>query len=156
TQFLRFGIVDEQLQFEDTIFRPMDSIKVAYSETFPEKLEAYNPVHSDPQGEQQCTTDTLPTPDGCFCTKDKNPTGCTCPEDLTDIPKESCPCSVTVDEHDKDTRKDGICKCPSKGSDEYDTDPRTKKGLACSSGVVRTTLSMIVMILIVPALILFL
>ncbi|KAA6367007.1 MAG: hypothetical protein EZS28_037467, partial [Streblomastix strix] len=72
TQFLRFGIVDEQLQFEDTIFRPMDSIRFAYSETFPEKIEAYNPVHSDPQGEQQCATDTVPT-DGCFCTPENYP-----------------------------------------------------------------------------------
>ncbi|KAA6362866.1 MAG: hypothetical protein EZS28_041607 [Streblomastix strix] len=142
-----------KLIFNEQPFSHIYGCTVAYAETFPEKLEAYNPIHSDPQGKQQCTTDTIPS-DGCFCTKDKHPTGCTCPEDLTDIPKESCPCPVTIDEHDKDPRKDGICKCPEKGSDEYDTDPRTKKGLACSSGVVRSALSVVMMTLIVPILVL--
>ncbi|KAA6334632.1 MAG: hypothetical protein EZS28_053045, partial [Streblomastix strix] len=80
------------------------------------------------------------------------------PDDLTDIPKEISPCPVTADEHEKDPRKDGICKCPEKGSDEYDNDPRTKAKGVCYAGVgvVRIALPMVMMTLIIPVLALYL
>ncbi|KAA6397382.1 MAG: hypothetical protein EZS28_007094 [Streblomastix strix] len=136
--FLKFRISNDQLQFSDQgSYAGQGGLRVAYIETFPEKAVAYNP----------CVSDTLPS-GGCVCTKVNHPTGCSCPKDLTDIPKENCPCPVTVDEHDSDPRKDGICKCPEKGTDVYDADPRTQKGLACAAGVTQTNMSFIMVVLI--------
>ncbi|KAA6398177.1 MAG: hypothetical protein EZS28_006300 [Streblomastix strix] len=42
-------VLDEQLQFEESVYLPMNQIRFTYSETFPEKIEAYNPIYSDPQ-----------------------------------------------------------------------------------------------------------
>ncbi|KAA6393148.1 MAG: hypothetical protein EZS28_011324 [Streblomastix strix] len=125
--------VDQQLHF---IFYDIDHVgiyTVAYVETFPAKAIAYNP-----------------------CSKDEHSVSCQCPINLTDIPKENCPCPVTVDEHVKDPRKDGICRCPQKGTDEFKTDPRTKVNGVCYAGVARTALLMVMMTLIMPILVQYL
>ncbi|KAA6382364.1 MAG: hypothetical protein EZS28_022109 [Streblomastix strix] len=63
----------------------------AYIDPFPAKATAYTPTPTDMP---LCASDTLPTPDGCICTKDNHPTGCTCPLDTTDIPKAICAAGV--------------------------------------------------------------
>ncbi|KAA6377151.1 MAG: hypothetical protein EZS28_027320, partial [Streblomastix strix] len=63
----------------------------AYIDPFPAKATAYTPTPTDMP---LCATDTLPTPDGCICTKDNHPTGCTCPLDTTGIPKAICAAGV--------------------------------------------------------------
>ncbi|KAA6369211.1 MAG: hypothetical protein EZS28_035262 [Streblomastix strix] len=106
---------------------------VAYVETFPDRAVEYDP-----------------------CSKDEHYEGCSSPDDLTDIPKENCPCPVTADEHVKDPRKDGICRYPQKGIDEFKTDPRTKVKWICYVGVTRTALLMVMMTLIMPILVQYL
>ncbi|KAA6378755.1 MAG: hypothetical protein EZS28_025719, partial [Streblomastix strix] len=76
-------------------------------------------------------------------------------QDLTDMPKEICACPTEKEMHDSDPRKDGICKCPDKGTDEYDPDPRTRSKLACGAGITRIAYSVILMVLSIPALVLY-
>ncbi|KAA6376289.1 MAG: hypothetical protein EZS28_028185 [Streblomastix strix] len=92
TKFLKvFRYQNGTMVLFNESFSPFGIYYFAYIDPFPAKATAYTPTPADIP---LCATDTLPTPDGCICTKDNHPTGCLFPVVTIGIPKAICAAGV--------------------------------------------------------------